>query len=469
MSRINIKKKLLGMFIVLLIIPGIVISVFGYLNSKSGLKESTEKGLKNSVQLASGVIESQNSLVEAGVLSLEEAQEEVKRQLIGNQIDEKTRDMEVGFEFEENGYFVIFDNEGNTIAHPSIEGENVWEEEFNGTFFMQEMIKEAENGGGFTYYDFPMPDDSEMVKEKIAYSQVSPHWDWIIGVNVYTHEYNSHTDSLIMNASITLVITVIIGMLFGNFFVNYLSKSINQIMIHAQQIANGNLSISDLNIKNDDELGVLAKHFNNMLVNLKEMIGQTSDTSQQVASTSEQLSVGSEQTNNAIEQNSSSIQDVVNDAEQQSSHAKEAVKVVDDMVETIQHVTSQVNEVTLASDETIKTAVTGNQTVNEAGKQMTVIDQVTETLKNAIQGLEDRSNQIGNIISLITNVTEQTNLLALNASIEAARAGEYGQGFSIVADEIRSLAEQSAVATDDVKALIIEIQNSVEQANRSYG
>src|SRR5690625_4705682 len=237
----NIKKKLLIMFVALLLVSGAVISFFGYMNSTKGLDELTEKGLKNSVYLAVEIITAQNSLVEAGVLTLEEAQERVKEQLIGQKIDVQHRNLDVNFEIGGNGYFVIVDRDGNTIAHPTIEGDNVWDLECAGTYFMQEMIEQAELGGGFTYYDFPMPDDSETVKRKIAYSVEAPHWDWIIGVNAYTDEYNVHTQKLLINAGITLVITTIIAMIFGNFFANYISRPINQIVAHAELIAAGNL------------------------------------------------------------------------------------------------------------------------------------------------------------------------------------------------------------------------------------
>lgn len=452
------------MFIVLLVIPGTVISTFGYFNSKTGLEELTEKGLENSVQLANQLITSQNKLVEAGVLTQSEAEEEVKRQLIGEKTTDGKRKIDVQFEFGENGYFVVFDKEGNTIAHPSIEGKNVWDEQYNDIYFIQEMIKQAENGGGFTYYDFPVPDDPDTVKQKIAYSQAASYWGWIIGVNAYEHEYNNHTNSLIVNAIITLIITVIIGMFFGNFFANYISKPVNKIADYAKQIAHGNLALKELDIKNDDELGMLATHFNYMPNSLRKMIGHTFDTSHQVASTSEQLLAGSEQTNETIEQISSTIQEVVEDANQQLSHTHEVIGVIDEIVKTIENVTSEVEDVTSTSDDTITTATTGSKIVGEAGEQMKVIDQATGTLKNAIGGLEERSNQIDNIISLITNVSEQTNLLALNASIEAARAGEHGQGFAVVAEEIRALAEQSATATDDIRGLITEIKNSIASA-----
>lgn len=462
--KLTLKKKLLIMFLTLLILPGIATSTFDYFFAKKSLDELTEKGLRNNVLLALELIESQNELVDAGIISLDEAQEEVKERLIGPKQNDGTRQVTSEFELGENGYFVVFDQDGNTIAHPTIEGKNVWDEAYNGIYFIQEMIAAAQDGGGFTYYNFPMPNDPDDVKEKMAYSQMVPHWDWIIGVNTYTHEYNSNLNSLIINAIITLVIIVIIGAFFGNFFANYISRPINMIMEHVRAIAKGDLSQQALTIKNDDELGTLAKHFNEMSENLKTTIQQTSNTSQQVASTAVELSVGSDQTSEAMEQISSSIQDVATDADRQATHAKEAVRAISQMEKIIDHITEQVIQVHDTSNKTIQTANSGNEIVDQAGEQMLVIGEGTESLNNAIQGLHERSHQIESIISLISNISEQTNLLALNASIEAARAGEHGMGFSVVADEVRQLAEQSAEATNNVSSLIAEIQQEIDHA-----
>jgi len=462
--KLSLKEKLLIMFLTLLILPGIATSTFDYFFAKKSLDELTEKGLRNNVLLAIELIESQNELVDAGVITLEEAQEEVKERLIGRQKSDGTREITAEFELGENGYFVVFDENGNTIAHPTIEGENVWDEQYNGIYFIQEMIAAAQDGDGFTYYNFPMPNDPNDVQEKIAYSEKAPHWGWIIGVNAYTHEYNSNLNSLIINAIITLVIVILIGAFFGNFFANYISRPINIIMEHVRAIAKGDLSQRALSIKNNDELGTLATHFNEMSCNLKNTIRQTATTSQQVASTAAELSVGSDQTSEAMEQISTSIQDVATDAERQATHAKEAVDAVAQMGEAINHITEQVMQVHETSNETIETANSGNEIVDQAGEQMHVIGEGTESLNNAIHGLHERSHQIEHIISLISNISEQTNLLALNASIEAARAGEHGMGFSVVADEVRQLAEQSAEATGDVSSLITEIQQEIDHA-----
>lgn len=457
----KIRQKLLIMFLAILIIPSSVQGITGYYNAKNGLEELTEKGLKNNVHMALEIIDMHEELVSTGQMSLEEAQEEVKHHLLGEK-DGTGSDLDL--DLGENGYFFILDQDGTFLAHPTLEGENRWDDvSQDGILYVQEIVNQGLNGGGFTYYDFPLPDDPDTIEPKVSYSKQDPNWGWIVSVGSYTHEYSEHANQLVRDTSLTLMATVIVGALAALFFAHYVSKPIQHIAAQAEQIANGHLAVSPLDVKTNDELGLLSRQFNKMLASLRKMIGQTTEAVQQVASTTDQLVAGSEQTSQAAEHISSSIQEVVSDAEAQADKTSEAAQIINDMVEEFEQISSQFENVTNTSQQTVKTAESGNDVVSKAENQMNLIGQSGSEMEKAIQELEERSNQIGDIISLITDIAEQTNLLALNASIEAARAGEHGRGFSVVAEEVRKLAEQAAKATDKVKQLIVEIQGDIQQ------
>ena len=114
--------------------------------------------------------------------------------------------------------------------------------------------------------------------------------------------------------------------------------------------------------------------------------------------------------------------------------------------------------------ETSKEAEDGSTTVKENVKQMKAIDASVVTFEGVIHSLAHRSNEIGEIVTVINGIAEQTNLLALNAAIEAARAGENGKGFAVVASEVRKLAEQSQQSTKQIAALIDRIKHETEQS-----
>lgn len=463
---IKIRQKLLIMFLILLIIPSTVLGIVSYVNAKKGLEDQTEKGLQNYVLMAIEMIDMHQELVDVGHMTLEEAQEEMIEHL-GLKGD---ADNALGFDLGDNGYFFILDEEGTFVAHPTLEGENYWEEESeDGVLYVQEIVKQGLDGGGFTKYKFPLPEDPDTVKTKVSYSKVDPNWGWIIGVGSYTHEHNRYATRLLSTAGITLVLTTMVGAAAALFFANFVSRPIQRIADHVRQIANGDLTVSPLNIKTGDELEMLAGHFNQMLTSLKKMIGQTAEVAQQVASTSVQLAAGSEQTSKASEHISLSVQEVVSDAETQAEKTEQAANIINEMTAEFKEVNTQAESAASTSQETVKTAHAGNDTVAKAENQMTLIGQTSDEMEKAMRGLEERSNEIGDIISLITDIADQTNLLALNASIEAARAGEEGRGFSVVANEVRQLAEQSGAATDKVRTLISEIQGEIQQTAELIG
>jgi methyl-accepting chemotaxis protein len=125
-----------------------------------------------------------------------------------------------------------------------------------------------------------------------------------------------------------------------------------------------------------------------------------------------------------------------------------------------EQVVDRAREVTESSKRTIEVSVAGQKALQETIDSMNQIKEKVEGIAENILALSEKTQQIGEIISTVNNIASQSNMLALNASIEAARAGEHGKGFAVVAMEVRSLAEQSKAATEQVGAILSEIQNA---------
>ena len=144
--------------------------------------------------------------------------------------------------------------------------------------------------------------------------------------------------------------------------------------------------------------------------------------------------------------------------------ANETSVTIDEMAKGIQQVAQNSMIATQSAEQTSISARSGGAAIEKTINQMKVIEQKTDHTANIISELEDRSQQIGQIVEAITTIADQTNLLALNAAIEAARAGEAGRGFSVVAEEVRKLAEQSAKSAKEITELIQEIQERTNNA-----
>ena len=460
----SIKVKLIVISLLLLAIPSLVIGIVSYNSCKQGLDEQGRTTLKNNVRMAIKLIDSVNRDVKNGHISLEDAQEQVKTYLIGEMKEDGTRQMNSRIDFGENGYFYVTNEKGILIGHPTDENKNGWElQDENGNYFIQESIELANNGGGFIEYDYPLPGQPNVIEPKILYAEKDPNWGWIVTGTSYMQAFNSHAKQISHVVIITLSLSIILGFAIIWIFSNRMANPIKELTNHAVQVANGDLTVKELHINRHDEIGKLTHSFNQMVQNLKNLIQHVSNTSQQVASSSEQLTASSEQTSKATEEISQSIQEIANGSEKSVVDTQNATQIVKDMSQGIEQVTENIQSVTESAIDTSNTASEGNNTIQQSIDQMNAVNNFTNEMEKIVYNLGDKSKEISEVISLITDIAEQTNLLALNAAIEAARAGEHGKGFAIVADEVRKLAEQSSTATKKVENLISEIQNGVNQ------
>ncbi|HLS06706.1 MAG TPA: methyl-accepting chemotaxis protein [Bacillota bacterium] len=260
---------------------------------------------------------------------------------------------------------------------------------------------------------------------------------------------------------IVMVVASVLVVLLSFYISGTIAKPVMTVTEHVKQVANGDLTHEMLNIKTRDEIGELANNLEVMTNNLRHLIHQVSTASEQVAASSEQLTASAEEASGATEQISASTQQIASGAEQQVVNADNAEEVIHDVSQNVTQISTHIVNVTDVSNDTVETATNGNEVINQSIAQMQQIEETTDETAKAVNELGNKSAEIENIISVITDIAEQTNLLALNAAIEAARAGEHGQGFAVVADEVRKLAEQSAQATDQIYTIIQEVQQVI--------
>ncbi|TFD97097.1 methyl-accepting chemotaxis protein [Jeotgalibacillus sp. R-1-5s-1] len=461
----SVRGKLLSVCSVLLLLPVLTMGSVSYFSAKNHLTESGEVMIQNSVQLALQMIETVNAQVEAGDLSLEEAQEQVKSQLIGELQSDGSRPIDSPVDLGDNGYFAVYDETGTLIAHPTIEGENIMDvTDVNGFAFVKDVFEKAYNGGGFTEYAWPLPTDPEKVEDKIMYSAFDPNWGWIISTGSYYLDFNKGANEILTVIAVTTFVSLFAGAILVYFLSKNLSRPILQVQGQLQEISNNNLSFEDIHIGNRDEIGQLAGSLNKMKNNLSEMISRISSVSHTLAASSEELSASADETNRATEQIAASIQTISENANEQSEQAgssKDLVKSISGKINEIHDYTEAVERAASLSAQKV---TEGKNHVKETSEKMSIIQDKTRNAAIAVNQLGNKSQEIGNILDLITAVAEQTNLLSLNAAIEAARAGEHGKGFAVVADEIRKLAEQSSKSALQIHDLITDIRQGIEQS-----
>ena len=249
--------------------------------------------------------------------------------------------------------------------------------------------------------------------------------------------------------SILLVIAIGIGsLIIGVFFAVMLNRTlfrpISDLSILAGEFGDGNFTkLLDENRK--DEFGELAVHFNQASRRLLEMASKLTMTISSLASNSSQLS--------------GTAKELASGAQEQSRQTVHSASALTEMSQTISEVAGHAMNAADASKQALGKAANGSQVVGRAVQGMEQIASAVEEAATHIRALGASSEQIGSIIGVINDIADQTNLLALNAAIEAARAGEVGKGFSVVADEVRRLANRTTEATAQISKMITEIQS----------
>jgi methyl-accepting chemotaxis protein len=351
------------------------------------------------------------------------------------------------------GYPFIADKTRKILVHPKLKaGAELNNPETARMFFSP--------SGAFRY----MYEEEQKEKEMVYVTNAVTGWK--IGGTFYEQEVEDAANPIFYKTMLIILLNVLIGAIIVYFIIRSIAKPLANLVQASEKISEGDLT-QEVQIVRDDELGALARSFNQMSASLRSLIMQVRETAEQVAASSEQLSASAEQTGKATEHITESMQNVAAGSEQQARQTNDTAQTVHRMTVTVQQIATNAGQVSESALYTASISEEGKQAIQNASQQMETIYGTVQQLDGMVKNLDQHSNLIGNILALIKQIAEQTNLLALNAAIEAARAGEYGRGFAIVAEEVRKLAEQTVQASGQIEAEIVTIQQETKQVVQS--
>jgi len=471
----SVKTKMIIMWLLIMVVGILVVGLSLYeqvsKNQKSmevlenSIRIDYDEGIKNEVKSMISIIQSIYDKQQAGVYTEAEAKE-LSASIV--------REAKYGID----GYFWIDTVEGDNVVYlgKDTEGTNRLNmQDVNGVMLIQEIIKAGQQeDGGFVNYYFPKPNETE-ASPKRSYSFLFEPYQWVVGTGNYTdyideavaresevvNQSTNEKVAIILSISVIfLAILVVLSVMITLGIIGALKTTV----IYLKVLADGNFSeeLSEKYLKRKDEFGTLALEMNIMKNQVGSLLEKVKDEAGTINNVVSDVKKNMSDLNSEIEGISATTEELSASTEATAASSQEINAMsneIDQAARSIAEKSSQGADHVVEIFKRAEKAKTDTKSQRSNTKR--IHKEIGESLEKALEDVKV-VDQIEVLSESIMSITEQTNLLALNAAIEAARAGEAGKGFSVVAVEIRSLAEQSKSAVSRIQSVTTEVTSSVE-------
>ena len=411
----KLRERLTALTLIAGLLPLLISIVYVGHSSSVMLEDQAAEYLKAKVDGFARMADVRYASIEG---NLDIIKEQLVRALKNDLINEAAKE-----KYFKTGYVVIFSPDGTCIYHPKLEFRNN-KVLFDNYDFIRDGVNKKQGSFPYTFQGV----------RKVSYLNYVQKLDWIVWAAVPASEILTNANQLKLELYIFLAIASVIVAGVGAWVSSRIARRARVISDRMMDIAQGDADLSQrLPVLTTDEIGDIASWFNKFVENLEEVISRVKNASSQVDVATQEVSSGAQGLSQATQEQASAIEEVA--------------ATIEEMTSSIKH--------------NAENATDGRQKAMEMVRMANMSGDSAQELVKGMSEISAASKKIGDIIVTVNEVAFQTNLLALNAAVEAARAGEHGKGFAVVAEEVRALAQRSADAARQIKALIEDTVNKI--------
>jgi methyl-accepting chemotaxis protein len=272
---------------------------------------------------------------------------------------------------------------------------------------------------------------------------------------------------MVIVSTLLLVLVIGVSLLVAWRIVNGILKSLKKLNNVSELVAQGDLTFDEINKTGNIELDEVFHSFNLMKHSLVEMVRVIKSNSQDMNQTVAAMKMSASESLHATQHLVEISSETADSARDQENSVNSIISSITSINSEMANVFAEATNVASSANQALGKAMEGETNIKDAITQSETVRSIINEIQSNAESMYDLSTEIGQMVTLINQISEQTNLLSLNAAIEAARAGENGKGFAVVAEEVRKLADQSKKNTGNIKKLIDDVHHQISDISKN--